>query len=129
MPCAQQVALLPDSRPSHSGRLASYALTAAGDMPERNPADWVLEGLPVADATAADAAAADGTAQQPLAADGNASQEPAGAAWAPATGQSVPAGARAAAHAEARGAETAAAAAAALAAAQGGGGGSDALQG
>lgn len=60
------MALLPDSRPAASGHLASYALTAAGDAPERDPADWVLEGLPVADVTAAGSAAADvAPTQQP----------------------------------------------------------------
>jgi hypothetical protein len=70
------VALLPDSQPAAAGRLASYALTSAGDASERDPADWVLEGLPVADVSAADATAA-GVATQQL---------PAAAAAAP-TGQ------------------------------------------
>lgn len=65
------MALLPDSQPAVSGRLASYALTAASDAPERDPADWVLEGLPVAGALEGDGAlqqqqvAANGQGQQP----------------------------------------------------------------
>jgi hypothetical protein len=73
------VALLPDSQPATSGRLASYALTAAGDAPERDPADWVLEGLPVADITTAGpiAGGAAMQQQQQMAAGGG-RQRPAG---------------------------------------------------
>ena len=83
------MSLLPDSQPAASGCLASYALTSAGDAPERDPADWVLEGLPVADATASTATAVNGAMQQPLAASGG-RQQPAGseaAAAAAAAGQ------------------------------------------
>lgn len=42
-----QVALLPSSTPASAACLAVYALTSANDAPERDPADWVLEGLPL----------------------------------------------------------------------------------
>lgn len=49
--------------PVVGARLVGYTLLSAGDAPERDPRDWVLEGLPCGSASAAGAVAgADGSA-------------------------------------------------------------------
>ena len=52
-----EAALLPASSPGTAVRLAYYALTSANDAPERDPCDFMLEGLETRPSPVASAAA------------------------------------------------------------------------